>query len=332
MKPRWQRCLSLVDDDIGGDVGRIFLARYFTDEARTRVRGMVDRLLAVYRAEIQQSPWLGAEAKRAALAKLANLLVVIGGSNRLRNLDPVTVRADDLFGDVWRARAFEEQRELGLLSHPTDREEFFDQLPQDLDGFTAHEMLGVGFTAGFLQPPVFDERMDDAVNFGGLGGVIGHELTHELDDEGRKFDVDGNLRPWWSPEDIAGYEARAQCFVDEYSRFHTEEGTPLDGKLTLSENLADNGGLRLSYEALHPSETGPTVDGFTPAQRFFLAWGQIRCENVTPETERRQALTDGHSAGRWRVDGVVSNLPEFAHAFSCAAGAPMAPERRCRLW
>jgi endothelin-converting enzyme/putative endopeptidase len=332
MKPRWQRCLSLVDDNIGDDVGRMFLAMHFGDDARARVRAMVDRLLTVYRAEIQQSAWLGTDAKRAALAKLGNLLVVIGGSNRLRNLDPVTVNPDDLFGDVWRARAFEEQRELALLSRPTDREEFFDTLPQDLDGFTAHEMLGVGFTAGFLQPPVFDERMDDAVNFGGLGGVIGHELTHELDDEGRKYDVDGNLRPWWSPEDVAGYEARAQCFVDEYSRFHTEEGTPLDGKLTLGENLADNGGLRLSYESLHPSDTGPKVDGFTPAQRFFLAWGQIRCENVTPETERRQALTDGHSAGRWRVNGVVSNLPEFARAFSCPLGAPMAPERRCRLW
>ena len=332
MKPRWQRCLSLVDDNIGDDVGRMFLARHFSDEARTRVRGMVDRLLTAYRTDIQQSAWLGPDAKRAALAKLGNLLVVIGGSNRLRNLDPLTVQPDDLFGDVWRARAFEEQRELGLLSHPTDREEFFDTLPQDLDGFTAHEMLGVGFTAGFLQPPVFDERMDDAVNFGGLGGVIGHELTHELDDEGRKYDVDGNLRPWWSPEDISGYEARAQCFVDEYSRFHTEEGTALDGKLTLGENLADNGGLRLSYEALRPSDAGPKVDGFTPAQRFFLAWGQIRCENVTPETERRQALTDGHSAGRWRVNGVVSNLPEFAHAFSCPQGSPMAPGQRCRLW
>jgi endothelin-converting enzyme/putative endopeptidase len=332
MKPRWQRCVSLVDDNIGDDVGRVFLARHFGDEAHGRVRGMVDKLLTAYRAEIQQSPWLGPDAKRAALAKLANLLVVIGGSNRLRNLDPVTVEPDDLFGDVWRARAFEEQREIGLLSRPTDREEFFDTLPQDLDGFTAHEMLGVGFTAGFLQPPVFDERLDDAVNFGGLGGVIGHELTHELDDEGRKYDVGGNLRPWWSPEDIAGYEARAQCFVDEYSRFHTEEGTALDGKLTLGENLADNGGLRLSYEALHPSDSGPKVDGFTPAQRFFLAWGQIRCENVTPESERRQALTDGHSAGRWRVNGVVSNLAEFASAFSCPPGAPMAPEHRCRLW
>jgi endothelin-converting enzyme/putative endopeptidase len=332
MKPRWQRCLSLVDDNVGDDVGRMFLVRHFSDEGRARVRGMVDRLLAAYRAEIQQSAWLGADAKRAALAKLGHLLVVIGGSNRLRNLDPVTVQPDDLFGDVWRARAFEEQRELGLLSRSTDREEFFDVLPQDLDGFTAHEMLGVGFTAGFLQPPVFDERMDDAVNFGGLGGVIGHELTHELDDEGRKYDVDGNLRPWWSPGDIAGYEARAQCFVDEYSRFRTEEGTPLDGKLTLGENLADNGGLRLSYEALRPSEAGPKVDGFTPAQRFFLAWGQIRCENVTPESERRQALTDGHSAGRWRVNGVVSNLPEFARAFSCPQAAPMAPQRRCTLW
>jgi endothelin-converting enzyme/putative endopeptidase len=332
MKPRWQRCLSLVDGAIGDDVGRVFHARYFTDDARKRVRGMVDALLAAFRAEIEQSDWLGPDSKRAAFAKLGKLLVVIGGSNRLRNLDPVTVDRDDLFGDVWRAHAFEAKRQLALLARPTDREEFFGSLPQDLDGFTTHDMLGVGFTAGFLQPPVFDARVDDAVNFGGLGAVIGHELTHELDDEGRKHDADGNLRPWWSPVDVAAYEARAQCFADEYGRFHTADGTPLDGKLTLGENLADNGGLRLSYEASRPSQTGPTIDGFTPAQRFFLAWGQIRCENATPESERRQALTNPHSAGRWRVNGVVSNLPEFARAFSCPPGAAMAPEKRCKLW
>jgi predicted metalloendopeptidase len=193
-------------------------------------------------------------------------------------------------------------------------------------------MVSVGFTAGFLQPPVFDAALDDPINFGGFGGVIGHEITHHFDDEGRKFDVDGNLATWWSADDVASYQARAACFVDEYARFRIDDGTPVDGRLTLGENLADNGGLRLAWDALKPSSDGPRIDGFTPAQRFFLAWGQIRCENTTPRAARAQVQGDPHSPGRWRVDGVVRNMPEFAAAFSCAAGSPMAPATRCRLW
>jgi endothelin-converting enzyme/putative endopeptidase len=332
MAPRSRRCLELVDRDVGDDVGRIFVARYFPDAARERVRAMALALLSAYRADIAASDWLGREGQVAATAKLDRMLLVIGASNRPRSFDGLLVTRDDAFGDAWRSRALDVSAHLADLGKPTDREKFFDALPQELDGFGSKAMNATGFTAGFLQPPVFDPRLDDAVNFGGLGSVIGHELTHLLDDEGRKYDADGNLRSWWSADDVARFEARAQCFIDEYARFHTDEGTPLDGKLTLGENLADNGGIRLSYAALRPSETGPKVDGFTPAQRFFLAWGQIRCENVTPEAARRQAETDEHSLGRWRVDGVVSNMPEFASAFGCAAGAPMAPATRCKLW
>lgn len=332
MKPRWKRCIDLVDATIGDDVGRVFLARYWTGEAKARMAKMTDALRASYARRFAASDWLSPEAKRAALEKLTRVLIVTGGSNRLRDLAALSLDRADLFGDVWSARAFEMARQVGQLSKPTDREMFFGSPPQSLDGFETHELLGVGFTAGILQPPVFDARLEDASNYGGLGGVIGHELSHEFDDQGRKYDVDGNLHPWWSTEDVARYEARAQCFVDEYSRFRTEEGTLLDGRLTLGENLADNNGLRASYDALQPAESGPKIDGFTPAQRFFVAWGQIRCENVTSEAERRQALTDEHSSGRSRVDGVVSNMPEFASAFACKAGAAMAPEKRCRLW
>jgi putative endopeptidase len=330
--PRWKRCIGLLDRDVGDDMGRAFLSRYFTEEARARMAKMIGAVMDAFKADIDSLDWLGPDAKRAARAKLAKSLIVIGASNRMRTYDGLALRPDDPFGNTWRARALTAAHDIGLLSAPADRESFFDALPQSLDGFGAKESNATGFTAGFLQPPVFDARMDDAVNFGGLGGVIGHELTHQFDDEGRKYDDDGNLRTWWSAEDVARFEERAACFIDEYGHFHTEEGTQLDGKLTLGENLADNGGLRLSYAALRPSETGPQVDGFTPAQRFFLAWGQVRCENVTPEAERRQAKTDGHSAGRWRVDGVVSNMPEFARAFSCAEGSPMAPAKRCKLW
>jgi len=221
---------------------------------------------------------------------------------------------------------------MRTLNKPVDREEFFDALPQQLDGFGSKSKNATGFTAGFLQPPIFDARMDDAVNYGGLGSVIGHELSHQFDDEGRKYDGEGNQRPWWSPEDVARFEARAKCFVDEYSSFKDEEGNPVDGKLTLGENMADNGGIRLSYRALAPSATAPKKDGFTAAQRFFLAWGQIRCENVTPQAAKRRATTDEHAPGRRRVNGVVSNMPEFASAFACKAGTPMAPTKRCAVW
>ncbi len=329
---RWKRCLSLVDRMLGDDVGRVYLERHFSDDARRRANAMIESLRKAFQADLETLDWLSLDARKAALAKLGRLLVVVGGSNRLRTYDGLVMRSDDLFGDTWRARAFSSTWELAPLGAPTDRERFFDELPQSLDGFSAPPFVAVGFTAGFLQPPVFDPKMDDAVNFGGMGGVVGHELSHEFDDEGRKYDVDGNLHPWWSPEDIAHFEERAQCFIDEYAQFHAEEGTALDGKLTLGENIADNGGLRLSYAAARPSNDGPKIDGFTPAQRFFIAWGQIRCENVSPEAERRQVKTDGHSPGRWRVNGVVANMPEFAQAFSCAAGTPLAPAKRCRLW
>jgi putative endopeptidase len=332
MGPRWKRCLRLVDRDLGDDVGRVFLARYFSDEARARMKTMVGALLAAYRADLRSSDWLGAPARAAAEAKLDKMLVVIGASNRPHSYEGLRVERDDPYGNAWRAQALDIARILAGLGKPVDREEFFDTLPQALDGFGSKSMNATGFTAGFLQPPVFDARVDDAVNFGGLGSVVGHELTHQLDDEGRKLDAEGNLRSWWSPEDVARFEERAKCFVDEYSRFKLDDGTPIDGKLTLGENIADNGGIRLSYAALHPSESAPKLDGFTPAQRFFLAWGQIRCENVTPQAARRQVESDQHAPGRWRVDGVVSNMPDFAKAFSCPAGAPMAPAKRCSLW
>jgi putative endopeptidase len=330
--PRWKRCLSLVDAMLGDDVGRVFLGRHFTEDAARRARSMVEALRKAFEADIASLDWMSEGARKAALAKLARVLVVVGGSNRLQTYDGLVMRADDAFGDTWRARAHASRVELSLIGEPHDRERFFDQLPHNLDAFSASQSVAVGFTAGFLQPPVFDPRLDDAVNFGGLGAVMGHELSHQFDDHGRKYDVEGNLHPWWSKEDVARFEERARCFVDEYARFRTDEGTPIDGKLTLGENIADNGGLRLAYAALQPSFEGPKTDGFTPAQRFFLAWGQIRCENVTPEAQRRRARHDSHAPGRARVNGVVSNMPEFARAFSCGGGAAMAPARRCRMW
>jgi endothelin-converting enzyme/putative endopeptidase len=328
--PRWRQCLDLVDRDIGEDVGRTFLARHFDDAAKARVKAMVDRIIAAYRDDLASADWLGPAARGVARAKLDDILVVIGASNRMRSLEGLKLDDADAFGNAWRGEARFIADAYATIG-PTDRESFFDTLPQLSDAFGSKSLNAVGLTAGFLQPPVFDPAMDDAVNFGGLGSVIGHELSHRFDDEGRKYDASGNLRSWWSDEDVANFEKRAQCFVDEYSRFRLDDGTPVDGKLTLGENIADNGGIRLSWAALHPTN-GPSIDGLTPAQRFFVAWGQIRCENVTPEKAHLLVKTDPHSPGRFRVNGVVSNLPDFARAFSCRAGAPMAPANRCALW
>ncbi|HEX3476178.1 MAG TPA: M13 family metallopeptidase [Kofleriaceae bacterium] len=350
MRPRWQRCLALVDRDLGEDVGRMFVARWFPEPSRARARAMVERIAAALRRELGAADWLGPATRAAAIRKLDHMRFNIGYPDRWKSYDALVVRADDPVGNTLRAGQLATARELAKLGQPTDRGEFF-ALPQSLDGSGTNRLVSIQFTAGFLQPPVFDPRVDDPINFGGFGGVIGHEITHHFDDEGRKFDVDGNLAPWWSDADVAAYQARAACFVDEYTQFRIDDGTPLDGRLTLGENLADNGGLRLAWDALQKSAGGPRIDeqreakgggaggnaprgidGFTPAQRFFLAWAQIRCENTTPEAARVAVHSDPHAPGRWRVDGVVRNLPEFAAAFSCPSGAPMAPAARCRLW
>ena len=328
--PRWKRCLALVDRDLGDDVGRLFVAKYFPEASRSRAQHMVKAIVGALRSDLATSTWLSQRTRDAALRKLDNMRFTIGYTDRWKNYDAVAARRDDPVGNSERAAEMTMARELAKLAHPTDRDEFF-ALPQQLDGFGTKSLVSVGFTAGFLQPPVFDDQIDDPINFGGFGGVIGHEITHHFDDEGRKHDVDGNLAPWWSPAEVAAYEARAQCFVDEYAGFKIDDGTPVDGRLTLGENIADNGGLRLAWNALQPA-TGPRIDGFTPAQRFFLAWGQIRCENTTSEAARSQVHDDPHSPGRWRVNGVVSNMPEFATAFACSATAAMAPATRCRVW
>jgi predicted metalloendopeptidase len=329
--PRWQRCLDLVDRDLGDDVGKAFVAAYFPPAARDRAKHLVDRIVGAMHDDLASVSWLGASAREAAIRKLANMRFTIGYRDRWIRYDDLTIRRDDPVGNSLRGMAAFEARDLAKLTRPPDRDEFF-ALPQQLDGFGTKTMVSVGFTAGFLQPPVFDARIDDPINFGGFGGVIGHEITHHFDDQGRTFDVEGNIAPWWSDADVTAFRSRAQCFVDEYSRFAIDDGTHVNGQLTLGENLADNGGLRLAWNALQPSRSGPRIDGFTPAQRFFLAWGQIRCENATPQAARSQVHGDGHSPGRFRVDGVVSNMPEFAEAFACKAGSAMAPTNRCRLW
>jgi putative endopeptidase len=329
--PRGQRCLDLLDRDLRDDVGRLFVAAYFPSSARARAAAIVAEIVEAFTRELRANTWLGGPARGAALAKLANMRFLIGTPARWRSYDDVDVRRDDPVGNAERAAAAATRFELAKLGKPTDRDEMFEPAQSEA-GYGVKSEVSVGFSAGFLQPPVLDAHADDAVTLGGMGAVIGHEITHHFDDVGRKYDVDGNIAPWWSAEDSAHYEQRAACFVAEYEHFHIADGTPVDGRLTLGENLADNGGLRIAWDALGPGQRGASIEGFTPAQRFFLGWARLRCENVTPEAARAQVHSDPHAPGEARVNGVVRNMPAFASAFGCRAGTPMAPTERCSLW
>jgi predicted metalloendopeptidase len=259
----------------------------------------------------------------------------IGYPDKWRDYSTVTIVRGDALGNMRRTDTFETTRQINKIGKPVDRKEW-GMTPPTVNAYYRPSANDINFPAGILQPPFYDNKMDDAVNFGGIGSVIGHELTHGFDDQGAKFDPVGNLRMWWTPADFAEFQNRGKCLVDEYSNFVAVDDVHLKGELTLGENTADNGGVRLSYMALqdilkeHP-QTGK-IDGFTPEQRFFLGYAQIWCQNVTPESARLRAITDPHSPGDYRVNGVVVNMPEFQKAFGCTAGQPMVSENACRTW
>ncbi|HMA07442.1 MAG TPA: M13 family metallopeptidase, partial [Ramlibacter sp.] len=236
--------------------------------------------------------------------------------------------------DSIRAGAFEWRRQVARLNGPVDKAEW-GMTPQTVNAYYNPPNNEIVFPAAILQPPFFDAKADDALNYGGIGAVIGHEMTHGFDDSGRQFDAGGNLRDWWTAADAKEFEKRAACFVEQYAQYEATGGVKLNGKLTLGANAADNGGLRIAYMALMETLEGkpkPKIDGFTPEQRLFLGWSQIWCQVSTEEGARMRAATDPHSPGRWRVNGVVVNMPEFRQAFGCQAGQPMAPEKACRVW
>ncbi|HYX68656.1 MAG TPA: M13 family metallopeptidase [Terriglobales bacterium] len=334
MPSRAERCQSQVDRDLGEAEGKLYVEAYFPESSRQGVLRLVGLLKLALKQDIQTLPWMTAATRQQALAKLDTIGVKIGHPETWRDYSSVRIARGDALGNALRSLSFEFHRQLAMIGKPVDRGQFYE-LPQSIEGYHDNPLNEVVFTAGILQPPFFDPRMDDAVNFGICGGVIGHELTHAFDDQGRKWDGQGNLRDWWTPEDASQYQQRASCFAQEYSQFTAVDDLKVDGQLTLGENIADNGGLHLAYLALTADLAGKDpaeIDGFTPQQRFFLAWGQIRCANVTEARARSLARTDPHSPGRWRVNGVVSNMPEFAQAFHCPATAPMVRKDACRIW
>ena len=333
-RPRWKRCVDFTDNQLGEALGRKFVERTFGGDAKQRTLKMVDAIEKALGQDIQQLTWMTPATKQQALVKLKAITNKIGYPNKWRDYSSVEIRRDDAVGNGVRADQFEFQRQLNKIGKPVDRQEW-EMTPPTVNAYYDPQMNNINFPAGILQPPFYDNHADDPVNDGAIGMVIGHELTHGFDDQGRQFDAKGDLRDWWTPADAKAFEERAACIAKEYSNFSPVPGVKLNGQLTLGENTADNGGVRIALMALMATagvSEDKKVDGFTPEQRFFLSFGQIWCENEREEILRLHAQTDPHSPGRFRVNGVLQNMPEFQKAFSCKTGQPMVSANACRVW
>ena len=338
IEPRWKRCVRSTDRNLGMALGELYVDKVFGPENKARTLKMVEAIEQAMRQDIGQLTWMSDTTKQQAYKKLTAIVNNIGYPDKWRDYSSVVVTRDDYTGDVTRTAAFEAHRQFNKIQKPTDRKDW-NMTPPTVNAYYRPWMNDINFPAGILQPPFYSGNMDDAVNFGGIGMVIGHELTHGFDDQGRKYDAQGNLTDWWTAEDAKKFEERANCTAEEYSSFvavKDDKGeVHLNGKLTLGENTADNGGIKLAYMALM-NIIGNTpvkpIDGFTPQQRFFISYGQIWCQNVTDQRARVLAITDPHSPGKWRVDGVVQNSAAFEEAFGCKAGQPMVREPACRVW
>jgi putative endopeptidase len=338
IQARWKRCVQLTDDSLGEALGEKYVDVTFGPDGKQRMLKMVDALEKSLDEDIQALPWMSAETKTQAKVKLQAIRNKIGYPDVWRDYGSLTIVSGDLLGNFQRANDFESKREIAKIDKPLDRKEW-SMTPPTVNAYYSSSMNDINFPAGILQPPFFDKKMDDAVNFGGIGLVIGHELTHGFDDQGRKFDPEGNLRDWWTPEDGKEFEKRASCVADEYGNFVAVDDMKLNGRLTLGENTADNGGARIAYNALEEliaadktGNEGKSVDGYTPEQRFFLGFARVWCEKRRPEYARMQVTTNPHSPGKFRVNGVVQNMPEFQKAWGCKAGQPMVAQNACRVW
>ena len=334
IQPRWKRCVTATDGDLGFALGQKYVEQTFGAEGKARTLKMVQEIEKNLGDDVHSLSWMTPATKQQALLKLRAVANKIGYPDNWIDYSTVRIARGDALGNDERATEFEMHRQLNKIGKPVDHTEWL-MTPPTVNAYYNPQENNINFPAGILQPPFYDNRMDAAVNYGGIGSVVGHELTHGFDDSGRQFDPEGNLRDWWTPEDAKEFEKRAECFIREYSAFTAVDDVHLNGKLTLGENTADNGGVRLAFMALMESLKGkpkPKIDGFTPEQRFFLNWGQIWCQNVRPEVARLRAQVDPHSPGRNRVNGVVQNMPEFQKAFACKVGQPMVAAPACRVW
>jgi predicted metalloendopeptidase len=335
-RPRWKKGVATVETSLGEALGQRYAARHFPAERRSRMQQLVDNLLAAYRDSIDTLDWMGAETKREAQAKLAKFRPKIGYPDKWRDYAKLAIVRTDLAGNIMRARSFAYDYELGKLGKPVDRAEW-GMTPQTVNAYYSSTMNEIVFPAGILQPPFFDMSADDAVNYGAIGAVIGHEISHGFDDRGSQSDGDGNLRVWWSDEDRARFRAKTDALVRQYSAYSPLPGYAVNGELTLGENIADNAGLSIAYKAYLRSLNGkpaPVIDGLTGEQRFYMGWGQVWRSKMREAQQIMQIKTDPHSPGQFRTNGSLRNQPGFHDAFKVEQGDRMylAPAERVLIW
>jgi endothelin-converting enzyme/putative endopeptidase len=336
MQPRWKRCVQFTDRDLGEALGQAYVRKVFSPDLKQSTLDMAKRIEAAMEVRIRQLDWMSQETKEQALAKLHSIRNKIGYPDHWRDYSSIKIARGDFLGNVARALEFESHREISKVGQPVDRNEW-GMTPPTVNAYYSGQMNDINFPAGVLQPPLYDAKMDDAPNYGNTGGTIGHELTHGFDDQGSKFDALGNLHEWWTKDDRQKFEERTQCVADQYAQYVVVDDIHINSKLTLGEDVADLGGEILAYIAWKDATRSKqlhAVDGLTPDQRFFVGFAQWACENERPEDMRVRALTDPHSPARYRINGVVVNMPEFAQAFSCKQGQAMVKpaENVCKVW
>ena len=334
LPPRWKRCTKDVDNDLGEALGQVYVAKYFSPEAKRAAVKMVKEIEAAMQSEIETLPWMGAATKEQALAKLHAIANKVGYPDQWRDYSKLEIVRGDEMGNTERSAWFEFRRQLAKIGKPVDRGEW-SMTPPTVNAYYDDQKNDINFPAGILQPPLFNAKSDAAPNYGDTGGTVGHELTHAFDDEGSQFDAKGNLRNWWTEADRKAFEQRAQCVVDQYSGYTIIDDIKINGKLTNGEDLADLGGTLLGYLAWKEDTKNQKldpIDDLTPEQRFFVGYGQSWCTSTRDEEKRLRATLDPHSPDKYRANGVVSNLPEFRAAFHCKAGQPMVREKVCRVW
>jgi putative endopeptidase len=333
--PRWKRCVAATNNALGEAVGQVYVQKAFPPSAKARVLDMIKNLKAALRSDISTLSWMGENTRKQALIKLDAIVDKIGYPDKWIDYSTMNVDRSTFVVNRLHATEFAERRDLAKIGKPVDRLEWIIP-PQIVNAGYNPRNNEIIFPAGILQSPFFDPTADDAVNYGGMGAIIGHELTHGFDDAGRQFDAKGNLADWWTPEDRKAFEERAQCIIDQFNGYEVEKGLNQKGELVVGESIADLGGLTIAYAALQKSMEGKprpkNIDSFTPEQRFFLAYAHNWATNIRPEFARFLTNQDPHPLARFRANGPLSNMPEFAEAFQCKAGSPMVRPKRCQIW
>jgi len=337
MLPRWRRCVTSTDRALGEALGQLYIQETFPPAARARAQVMVKNLVEALRSDLTTLSWMSDETRKRAITKLDAFIRKIGYPDKWRSYEALQISKGAYYNNAVNARQFDVKRNLGKIGSPVDKTEW-GMTPPTVNAYYNPTINEIVFPAGILQPPFYDPKADDAFNYGGIGVVIGHEMTHGFDDSGARFDANGNLAMWWTTDDFKKFKARTDCVVKQFDDYEVEPGLHQNGKLVVGESVADLGGLAVAYAAYQKSLEGKprprVIAGFTPEQRFFLGYAQIWAQNIRPEAARLRVATDSHPLGRFRVNGPLSNMPAFAEAFQCKVGDPMVrpPDKRCQIW